>query len=249
MSNQLIDMTGTKCGYLSVINKAPSRVSPNGNHVTRWHCRCVCGKELDVDAYALRSGNTKSCGCKNIKPIKDISGKQFGLLKVRQFDHQEGHVTYWLCDCECGNTTVVSKSNLMNGNTKSCGCLKSVGEAVIQRELDALGIDYVHCASFDSLVSENGNKLEFDFLIRKNGRDVCLLEYQGIQHYQSYNKFGDYQRNYSDEAKKNWCKISGISLHEIRYDEDIIQKLHRILSDHMLIPCQASQEEGVTTIP
>ena len=31
----------------------------------------------------------------------------------------------WLCRCDCGNTCIVSESNLKNGSTKSCGCWKS----------------------------------------------------------------------------------------------------------------------------
>jgi hypothetical protein len=30
----------------------------------------------------------------------------------------------WLCQCDCGNKTIVKYRNLINGNTKSCGCLK-----------------------------------------------------------------------------------------------------------------------------
>lgn len=29
-----------------------------------WRCRCACGKEVIVSANNLRTGNTKSCGCK-----------------------------------------------------------------------------------------------------------------------------------------------------------------------------------------
>lgn len=29
----------------------------------RWHCKCVCGNAVDVDAGALKRGDTKSCGC------------------------------------------------------------------------------------------------------------------------------------------------------------------------------------------
>lgn len=28
-----------------------------------WRCRCACGAEVDVKLNALRTGNTKSCGC------------------------------------------------------------------------------------------------------------------------------------------------------------------------------------------
>lgn len=29
----------------------------------------------------------------------------------------------WLCRCSCGQTKVISRSNLISGTTKSCGCL------------------------------------------------------------------------------------------------------------------------------
>jgi hypothetical protein len=32
-----------------------------------WHCRCDCGKEVDVIGKSLRSGNTHSCGCLNVE--------------------------------------------------------------------------------------------------------------------------------------------------------------------------------------
>jgi hypothetical protein len=32
--------------------------------------------------------------------------------------------TRWFCLCDCGNTTTVEGKKLVNGNTKSCGCLK-----------------------------------------------------------------------------------------------------------------------------
>lgn len=30
----------------------------------------------------------------------------------------------WLCECDCGNTKIVSRAGLMSGDTKSCGCKK-----------------------------------------------------------------------------------------------------------------------------
>lgn len=35
----------------------------------RVRCRCACGKELDVLAYSLKDGNTKSCGCFKIDDV------------------------------------------------------------------------------------------------------------------------------------------------------------------------------------
>lgn len=30
---------------------------------------------------------------------------------------------HWLCQCDCGNTSIVRGKSLIQGNTKSCGCL------------------------------------------------------------------------------------------------------------------------------
>ena len=46
-------------GQLTVLYPTSQRL--NGQVV--WHCKCTCGKEIDVRSYNLISGNTFSCGC------------------------------------------------------------------------------------------------------------------------------------------------------------------------------------------
>jgi len=55
--------------------------------------------------------------------LKDITGQKFGRLTVISKNDRPGHLTYWNCVCDCGNTAVIAGSRLKNGNTKSCGCL------------------------------------------------------------------------------------------------------------------------------
>ena len=55
----------------------------------------------------------------------NLIGQKFGKLVVREINHKDRHGVYYLCKCDCGNTTVVRASYLMAGHTKSCGCLKS----------------------------------------------------------------------------------------------------------------------------
>ena len=60
-------------------------------------------------------------------PIKgcyeDLKGKKFNRLTAIEFLETDSHRrTYWLCKCDCGNTTRVLASHLKNGHTKSCGC-------------------------------------------------------------------------------------------------------------------------------
>lgn len=51
-------------------------------------------------------------------------GQTFHKLTVVAFSHVCNRHTYFVCNCECGNTIAVRKSSLLSGNTKSCGCLK-----------------------------------------------------------------------------------------------------------------------------
>lgn len=53
----------------------------------------------------------------------DITGHRFGRLLVLNFQYSKGTKRYWECICDCGNTKIVTSSNLVTGHTKSCGCL------------------------------------------------------------------------------------------------------------------------------
>jgi hypothetical protein len=57
----------------------------------------------------------------------DHTGETFGRLTViRRVPEEPKHhgKTAWECRCACGGTTIVVAPSLLNGLTKSCGCLK-----------------------------------------------------------------------------------------------------------------------------
>lgn len=58
-SNNFINEVGNRYGKLIVLYK----VENNNKKGILWHCLCDCGNEKDISGDALRSGNTKSCGC------------------------------------------------------------------------------------------------------------------------------------------------------------------------------------------
>ena len=56
----------------------------------------------------------------------DLTGQVFGYLTVLYEDKRpEWKKSRWRCKCRCGNETTVTVDKLRNGNTKSCGCLRS----------------------------------------------------------------------------------------------------------------------------
>jgi hypothetical protein len=56
----------------------------------------------------------------------DLTGKTFHNLKVLKYNHTEKPrgESFYDCQCDCGNTTVVSAGHLKTGHTRSCGCLQ-----------------------------------------------------------------------------------------------------------------------------
>ena len=55
----------------------------------------------------------------------DLTGQKFGRLTVIGFSHSNKHrMSYWLCECECGNTKTINSSSLKCGSIKSCRCLQ-----------------------------------------------------------------------------------------------------------------------------
>lgn len=56
----------------------------------------------------------------------DITGYRFGRLVILREDvgnTKSGR--HWMCQCDCGRTSVASTENLNRGHTRSCGCLWS----------------------------------------------------------------------------------------------------------------------------
>lgn len=58
---------------------------------------------------------------------EDLSGRRFGRLTVIKREvksNVKNKKPYWLCRCDCGNKKIIKATELKNGKTQSCGCLK-----------------------------------------------------------------------------------------------------------------------------
>ncbi len=56
--------------------------------------------------------------------IKDMTGQRFGKLVAIKLASRRREHTRWLFQCDCGNTKEISRNNVMQNLTKSCGCLR-----------------------------------------------------------------------------------------------------------------------------
>lgn len=62
--------------------------------------------------------------------VKDLKGERFGRLIakkriVKEVGKSKQRHSFWYCDCDCGEETLVRTCHLTSGNTKSCGCLNN----------------------------------------------------------------------------------------------------------------------------
>lgn len=127
--NHTKEESGNRYGKLFVIGRDLEAESEG----VRWLCRCDCGKELSVEGYCLRNGNSTSCGCKRSETLRalpskaiDEVGNRYGRLVVLRRGENDGNLAQWWCLCECGNEILRNGSRLRSGSIQSCGCLEEL---------------------------------------------------------------------------------------------------------------------------
>jgi hypothetical protein len=59
-------------------------------------------------------------------PKHNLSGKRFSRLLVGKSTRADGRVGFsWECLCDCGRRIIARSKSLLDGSTKSCGCLNA----------------------------------------------------------------------------------------------------------------------------
>lgn len=237
--NNSKNLVGQIFGRLEVLEKSYSK-----NYKVYWKCRCLNdGNICEVSTDHLISGHTKSCGCLQKETASyDLIGKKFGFLEViakTDKRNSSGNII-WRCRClRDGNECEVPGVRLTNGETKSCGCLTSFGEAKIIDILQQNNILYEREKSFVDFVNDNGNKYRYDFYLPNYNR---LIEFDGIQHYSyrnsetSWNNQMNFEKTQESDRLKNQYALShNIDLVRIPYWEKDNITLDMILGDKYLV--------------
>lgn len=228
------DLTGQRFGRLTALYKCNYKTNPK-QRTYHWHCKCDCGNECDVDTHKLVCGHTKSCGCLQKEKVSEIgkrtiskaieaktsnlNGQRFGKLVVQyNFYDEEKKGRYQYCQCDCGNYTKVKTSDLISGNTQSCGCTKSRGQEKIAQILNQYNISFETEKIFKNCIyNDNGRECRFDFYVDNH----YIIEYDGIQHFKenSFFTMSLKEQQSRDKFKNEWCKKNNIPIIRIPYTQ------------------------------
>lgn len=129
---RFIDLTWKIFERLTVLG----RVENDKYGKPQWLCKCICGNEKITLGSLLKNGQTKSCGCLGREVLVKGSHSRFLNLTQQRFERllvnkymgtdESGH-SLWLCECICGEETIVRTDHLKNRRIKSCGCLHNEG--------------------------------------------------------------------------------------------------------------------------
>lgn len=223
----------------------------NRDRRVMYVCRCHCGNYFLSNHKNLKSGITKSCDClrnkrvveTNVSRTKEIIGQKFGKLTViSSAGYETGNNgkrnALYKCKCDRGRECIKKGTYLRCGDTKSCGLcrMSSAGEAKIADILDSKKIDYAAQYSFSDCLSPKGYRLFYDFVLFKNNKLKCLIEFDGEQHYVNEPRFtiffGDYKSLHErDLIKNNYCKENSLLLYRIRFDDNIEEEMEKIINE------------------
>jgi hypothetical protein len=148
-----------------------------------------------------------------------------------------------------GHYRVIS---LPDFNIFAGGRKKSIGEALVSKALEALGIvDFCDEKKFDDLRNpETGHQLRIDFYVYMYDPRNYAVEFDGpqhshaVEHYGGEAAFQDRQR--LDKIKNRYCKKKGIKM--IRLTEPIYWKIVEALHQEIIIDYESEPEAWIGSL-
>ena len=225
-------------------NLTPYQVPKSSSEWVTWKC-AKCNYEWEALVYS-RSKKDKgcpSCSGRILTDLNRLSVKYVkislewdkiknGNLKPENFSYSSDKKIWWLCSkCNYSWNTFIYSRTLGKHNCPACS--QSKGEKEIYNYLNKNNVNFEREYKFDDCLGKRKIKLPFDFYLPDYN---LIIEYHGIQHYQSVEFFGGEkrfnERKIVDNIKKKYLKDNNYNFLEISYLD--FKNIDKILGDILL---------------
>ena len=221
---------------------------------------CLRGKHFDFEWKASINSRNRGTGCpylagKAVWPgFNDLATTnpelaaqwhptKNGNLRPTQVTANSNRKVWWLYpydDPNTGKHSVFEWQATVYNRNNGAGCpylTMYKGEEYIKQYLQENNTVYYAQQKFSNLFGINNGKLSYDFAIPDAKSRFILIEYNGIQHYESDEFFGGEEQfkkqQEHDRRKREYAKQHGYKLITIKYTYDTYEKVAEYLDKHL----------------
>lgn len=220
----------------------PSGVSSGSNTKFSWVCPLGHGYDAVVYSRIGGTGCPYCAGRKVLVGFNDLDTTNPDLAK--EWDYTKNiktptevtagshSYTWWICkERHSWRAQIKSRTTGVGCPT----CAQPHLEKYTEAWLISNKFDYKSQVRFPGLKGLGAGSLTYDFGIKKAGKYICLIECQGIQHYEPLEIFGgeeQFARQLEhDKLKREYAEKRNIKLIEIPYTCDTLKKVSVLLDE------------------
>lgn len=215
----------------------PESVMGRSGKMVWWKCEKgheweskICNR-TSTNSNCPYCGNKKLCQDNSLLYVSPELSKEWhpnknGDLKPEDIIYATKKKYWWICSED--HEFYISPTLRFNRGTGCPTCNESKGEKLIRELLTSLKINFSAQFEFKDLLGVGGKNLKFDFVIYDENQSIlCLVEYDGIFHFEKQYKNDGYENLIKhDEFKNQYCNKNGFPLLRIPYwDFDKIEEI------------------------
>ena len=244
-------------------NLKPNQVTSGSNKKIWWlllYDDPKTGKHFDFEWKAsidsrmsgkycpFLSGQAVWPGFNDLETVNPELAKQWhptknGNLKPNQVTYGSKKKVWWLFpydDIRTGKHYDFEWTAEIKCRNKNSNCpfiAMSYGEELVKKYLNNMDINFKIQHRFSDLIGTGGRQLSYDFSIPSEKYGLILIEYNGLQHYQSCEFFGGEEKfkkqKEHDRLKKEYAKKHGYKLIIVKYTYDTHEDVAKYLEKEL----------------
>lgn len=215
------------------------------NGKQKIHIECTNGHKFYKSFYNFKNGQRCMICNRNLLSYDEVKYKiELTGYKLLSKEYKNNRTPLKVM-CPEGHIYKVKYDNFQQGKRCPECTSNSKGEDKINLYLKENNINYLRQYKFSDCFYKY--PLHFDFAIfDKNNNLICLIEYQGKQHYEPIEWFGGVEsfvnQQERDNTKRDYCKLKNIKLIEIPYWN--FDRIEEILKSEVIIKLPNESQEA-----